>query len=132
LTLQTGLFQIVKNNGSYFLSPYVDDQLDKPYFLMEVVRLKRNFPSLDQGFIELLSERIKEHRFTKKQFHDAINRVIDTCQYPPKISDILSYDKGSRLFTYSEMLEKVNAEGKTTGDFESVANINNKRYYRLK
>lgn len=130
--LQTGHFQLIKANGKYSLCPYVDDLLDEVSFMKDVVRLKRNFPSLDQGFIETLSERVQAHGFTKRQFYDAVNQVIDTCQYPPKIVDILSFSGNIRLLTWDEMLEKVHAEGKTTKDFEPVVVINNKRYYRLK
>ena len=46
------------------------------------------------------------------RFVNAINHVIDTCKYPtPTIADFIGYDKQIKLYSYDEMLVKINFAG---------------------
>lgn len=52
--------------------------------------------------------RVKEKGLTDQQIMDSVNNVIDTCEYPtPVIGKFLSFDKKMRLYTYNEILTKV-------------------------
>lgn len=57
-----------------------------------IERINEVFPTLSKGFYKVLCERIKEKRFSDREFTDAVNHVIDTCKYPnPQIAEFMSY-----------------------------------------
>lgn len=48
---------------------------------LELLRLKRAFPNQDQGFFDLLMERILFHEFTPQELTKAVDNIIDTFEY---------------------------------------------------
>ena len=71
-----------------------------------VNRIKKAFPKLESGWFEILLERVIANNFTKEILEEAVNNVIDICQYSePTIAMILSYKKSNKVYTYEELLE---------------------------
>lgn len=69
-----------------------------------VIRLKKSFPKLPQGWYEILSEMIDSEGFTDQRLIDATTNLIRTCPYPePTIANILSFDKTKKLYTYEQL-----------------------------
>lgn len=56
-----------------------------------VAKLKTVYPTLTEGFFDVLIKRVKCYKFSDWEFNKAINHVIDTNKYPPQISDFISY-----------------------------------------
>ena len=74
--------------------------------------MKDAFPDLPAGFYSVLSERLINEQFTDKRLMDAVNHVIDTCIYPrPTVAQFISWDKRIQMFTYDQMLKKLDETG---------------------
>ena len=74
-----------------------------------IVKLKRAFPKLNEGWYLILEEMLDEEKFTDARFTDAINNLIKTCPYPePTIANIIGYDRLQKVWTYDEALEYTN------------------------
>jgi hypothetical protein len=57
---------------------------------MEIIH--KVYPSLSEGFYDILCDRIKAHNFTDYELTMAVNHVIDTCKYPiPLIAEFISF-----------------------------------------
>lgn len=84
--------------------------------------LQEAFPNLSAGFITVLSNRIKELNFDDARLTDAINHLIDTCQYPNHITPahILAFDKKVKFYTYSQILEIQNKTGRAFDDYGKI------------
>ena len=98
---------VIRDEGKHYLSIYNDQQTTKGV-INAIARVKQAFPSLEDGFYKILMSRVKEKGLTDQQIMDSVNNVIDTCEYPtPVIGKFLSFDKKMRLYTYNEILTKV-------------------------
>lgn len=94
---------VKKDDAGSYLSVYTDAQTIEGV-VMAVARLKQAFPSLEKGFYNILTDRVKEKGLTDAQIMDSVNHVIDTCEYPtPVIGKFLSWDKKRDLLTYNDM-----------------------------
>jgi len=83
-------------------------------------------------FFVLLTEFIIKEGFTKERLSDAVNNVIATFKYKEiNISDIISYDKRVKLYTYSEVTSLVTQGKASFGDFE-IRKVDGKKYRVLK
>ena len=88
--------------------------------ITQVKRLKAAFPLLKKEFYDVLAQRVKSKGFTDKQLKDAVDHVIDTCHYShPALADILSFDERVKLYTYPEVIERVN-EGEEMKEFKKI------------
>lgn len=85
-------------------------------------KLRNAYEHLSEDFIQILSERVKANNFTDARLTDAINHLIDTCQYPNHITPahILAFDKKVKFYTYSQMLEIQNKTGRAFDDYGKV------------
>lgn len=118
---------VKKDEKGMYLSLYSDEQTIKGV-VTAIARLKQAFPALEDGFYNVLTDRVKEKGLTDNQFMDAINYVIDTCEYPtPVIGKFLSYDKKQRLYTYNEISEFVH-KGENMDYFE-IKEVNGKKWW---
>jgi len=55
-------------------------------------KIHKVYPSLSEGFYDILCERIKAHNFTDYELTKAVNHVIDTCKYPlPLVAEFISF-----------------------------------------
>jgi hypothetical protein len=96
------------------------DGLTIPFAIEQTLRLKKAFPSLPQGFYDILLERVKETGFTDHRLKDAIDSLIDNCVYPtPAIANIISFDKRVKLHAYNDICDLV-VKGSSWGDFSKV------------
>jgi predicted transposase/invertase (TIGR01784 family) len=65
--------------------------------------------------------RMREKGFSDQRMIDAINNVIDSCQYPtPTMANFLSFDKRVKIYTYNEVCDKVTKQEATFEDFEII------------
>jgi len=98
--------------------------------LGQIKKLKLAFPKLPAGFYEILSERIKAHNFTDERLKDAVNRLIDSYDYPiPTIANIISWDKRVKILSYHELMEHVNKYGENTWEAYKGFTRNGVRFY---
>jgi hypothetical protein len=98
----------------------------------ELKKLCIAFPAIDPDYVNVLSERLVSSGFTDKRLKDAIANVIDNFSFKrPNISDIISFDKKHKLYTYQEAYRLIE-KGEVSGfeDFEIVEI--NERKFRIK
>jgi hypothetical protein len=63
-----------------------------------IAKINSAFPSLSQGFYKILSERLRTKKVTNEEFADAVNHVIDTCEYPnPNVANFMNYIDKNRV-----------------------------------
>lgn len=83
-----------------------------------IARLKVAFPKMQKEFFDMLAERAIANRFTNERLKDAVNFTIDNFQYKElNISDIITYDKKVKLYTYDEVIRMVQKDGLSFDDF---------------
>ena len=118
---------VKKDDVGSYLSVYTDAQTIEGV-VMAVARLKQAFPSLEKGFYNILTDRVKEKGLTDAQIMDSVNHVIDTCEYPtPVIGKFLGYDKKQRLYTYNEISDLVH-KGESMDYFE-IKEVEGKKWW---
>jgi len=77
-----------------------------------ITRIKAAFPALPDAFFGILASRIIDNNFCNERLTDAVNHVIDTCQYPnPSVAEFVSFDRKIKVLTYEDMLAKSNEMG---------------------
>ncbi len=139
--LSESISRLIKKDEHYEISVYNDD-LTTENIINGTVKLKKSFPALTGDFFDVLSDRIKDNKFTDKRLNDSINNVVDNCIYPtPTIAQFISFDKRIELYSYEEMLELNNQTQTAFKTYKSVkiagisrpmyANINDIEMYNL-
>ena len=121
----------VNENGETYLSLYTGDLTPK-VVTESMAELKASFPALPAEFFTMLSKRVKDNGFSDERLRDAVRHVIDNCIYPnPTIAQFIGFDKKVRLFTYHEMLEKVNNSGgdSSVWSYYETMSINGKMFW---
>lgn len=89
--------------GGSSLSVY-SGRLTAETVVESITKVRATFPTLSNDFYDIFMERIKDKCFSDKRLKDAVNHVIDTCQYPtPTLANFLSFDKRVRILSYSEL-----------------------------
>jgi len=118
----TQRYSLTKKNDHFELSAY-NDELTPQGLIKAVKRVKQSFPSLHDGFHEIFAERIKEKGFTDRQLIDAVNHVIDNCEYPtPTIAKFLSFDSRIKLLNYEQYLKRNDEmHGQASKFYKSIA-----------
>jgi hypothetical protein len=85
------------------------------------MEIAKAFPQLPGGFYEVLNRRLKEKEFTDERLKDAVNHVIDTCQYPvPTVANFISYDKCIQIFTYADLVKQLNDDRRAWDYYDQV------------
>lgn len=93
-----------------------------PCVIKNIARIKAAFPMLPKEFYKTFSERIIDNDFNDDRLRDAVNHVIDTCVYPtPTIAQFISFDRKFKVFSYEEMLKKIDEFG--SGVWDSYKSI---------
>jgi len=116
-------------NGHLEVSLYVPSEITPRTLAEEMLKLKVAFPKRGDVFYNLLSERIMANGFTDDRLKDAVARVLDTFNYKEiNISDIVSFDKRVRLYTYNEMSEDILSQKANAAEFEARI-VNDRRYW---
>lgn len=122
----------IKNDSGYSISVYDGEKLGRVEIEQATNRLAIAFPDMRKEFFVLLTEFIIKEGFTKERLSDAVNNVIATFKYKEiNISDIISYDKRVKLYTYSEVTSLVTQGKASFGDFE-IRKVDGKKYRVLK
>jgi hypothetical protein len=127
----TSISQISRNDhtGEQEISTYRGDILDAKVAIKEVAKIRTAFPALTPQFADILIERAIAKGFTAKRLIDAVNHVIDNCQYPsPTLANFLSFDKRIKVLTYNELADLVCSNRAEFGDYHRYS-INNKALY---
>lgn len=122
-TIQKGLSEI---------SLYPGEIATRAETAKETKKLLAVFPDVSPDFIIVLADRLIENKFTEDRVKDAINHVIDTCPYRrPAMSDIISFDKKMRLFTFEEIKTKCRPDFKAFEHFEKIEIDGKKRFIEI-
>jgi len=102
------LNNISKGIEDGIISKYNDSPFTMKGSTNAISKLAKAFPTWDAGMTDVLLSRAKDYNFTDQRLMDAINYVIDTCKYPtPKIADIISFNKGVKVFNHAQMSDYV-------------------------
>lgn len=87
-------------------------ELTQQNIVKGVAMIKRAFPSLPLDFYDVFIDRIKENGFNDERLMAAIYHVIDNCIYPtPTIANFIGFDSKIKLYSYEEMVGKVEEFG---------------------
>jgi len=106
-----------------FLSVYDDELIDERDVVKNIMRIRKSFPDLHDGFYEIISEMVFKLRFTKKQLEDAADNLIINFRYgrEPNPAEILSWDKKIRLYSWNEIADICDKENSSVWDkFQKV------------
>lgn len=122
--LQTQSLQPTECND---ISLYADPKATRQEVATEVRKLASVFPTVTSDFVIVLIDRLIANGFTKQRLIDAIGSVIDNCQYPPKVADIIGFDRKVKTYSYAEMCAMCSPY-KTSDDFEMVKINNQSRW----
>lgn len=124
---------VVNTNEGSFISAYTPGLLSDRTGLEITNKVRHAFPSITTEFLRLLVSRMRSENFSDERATDAVNHVIDTCEYPlPTIARFLSFDRRKRVFSYNEMLLFLSQnQGFTTKHFE-IIEIGGKKVWSLK
>lgn len=94
-----------------------------------VAKIKAAFPSLTPEFYQLFISRVRDKGFTDQRLTEAVNHVIDNCQYPtPTLANFLSFDKRVKVLNYDELCDLVTTLKATFQSYTAII-INGKRFY---
>lgn len=89
--------------GERSISLYTDEEASLSDIAVSMYRLRTAFPNMENGFFNILAERVAANRFTSKRLADAVNHLIDNFGYKNiLVSDLIRFDKKVRLYTYEE------------------------------
>lgn len=120
---------LIKKDNRNFISIY-SGELTQKGVAANIIRIKAAFPSLPIGFYEVIMDRLKDAGFTDERFTDAVNNVIDTCEYPnPTIAKFLKFDEHIELLTYKQMTSLAYEYGSKVWDKYQKRKIGNKMYW---
>lgn len=119
-TFATSTSVVAKDSDGDFSMSLYSGNLTPEVAIKNVAKVKASFPALPQAFFDILLERVKAKGFSNERLTDAVNHVIDTCQYPtPTLASFLSFDRRIKMITYAELCNKVD-KGES---FDSYARI---------
>lgn len=94
----------------------------------QLLKLKIAFPSRSDEFFNVLAERIVANGFTDRRLKDAVSKVIDSFSFKEfNVSDIVSFDKRVKLYTYSELGDMI-SKGYRMEDFE-IKKVDGKNFW---
>jgi hypothetical protein len=108
------------------LSVYSDQQADKTDVATAIGKLRAVFPKQTNEFFAVLAEMVVNSGMTANQLKDAVNHAICNTKYELKVSDIMTFDKRVKLYSYEDVY-------RMTGKFPSpdycLVIVNGQRMY---
>ena len=114
---ESSLRTIKRDETGSYISKYIDGTFTQRQMAEEFARMSAIFPDLTKAYFNVLKESLIENNFSGKRLHDAVSNLIQTFKYPyPKPSEIFSYDKLERVYTYNEILHLVD-KGENMEDY---------------
>jgi len=72
-----------------------------------LAKIKKAFPKITQGVLDILKERFAENNFSDRKIIDSINHVIDNYggwDKNPNIAEFIQYDRTIKTYTYNEAI----------------------------
>jgi hypothetical protein len=121
--------EAVNEIGNGEISTYIGEVLRAETVIQEVSKISLAFPSLSPQFIDILIQRAIDKGFTSKRLKDAVNYVIDNCQYPsPTLANFLSFDKRIKVLSYPDLVSLASNNMADFGDYHRYT-INSKPFY---
>lgn len=94
-----------------------------------IAKVKAAFPALAPDFYKVLIERLQEKGFSDERLTDAVNNVIDNCQYPtPTLANFLSFDRRVKVLDYNQLVNLVTSQQARFEDFVRIK-IHERFYY---
>lgn len=129
ISQQCSIKSLVETKEGSSISVY-NDELTNKGLVSGIAKIKGAFPTLPLEFFDIISDRFIEKGFTDERIKDSVNYVIDNCQYPtPAMAQFLSFDKRRKLYTYHEMLQKINDAGGDIFKYYNKEKINGIMYW---
>lgn len=118
--MQKTLIQVQPQLTENGLSVY-SGQLTLKTVVEQNMKIKQAFPNLPNDWYEVFQNRITENGFTDERLTDAVNYVIDNCQYPnPTIAQFIQFDKKIPIKTHKQLLEMLNEDRSVFNRYEAV------------
>lgn len=113
------------------ISLYRDDKLaTEKEIMVECMRLRIAFPSINPEFIALLVQMVVKEKMTKTQIVDSVDNLMRNFKYPhPTISDIIGWDKKVKLYTHAEVVADI-PKGFEFSAYDMITINNEKRWIR--
>lgn len=121
-----------KSSEGLVVSRYVSGRLTELGIARVTAYVRASFPSLGRDFPAMLVEAMIRNQFSDERAIDAVNHVIDNCEYPePTIARFISYDRKVRLYSHSDVCNAVSEQKAVWSDFEFTT-IEGKKFWYLK
>lgn len=97
----------MREQDGYSMTTYTGE-LKTECIAQNMAKIKKSFPALEPGFYQVLIERLKDKGFSDQRLTDAVNNVIDTCQYPtPTLANFLSFDRRVKILDYGQLVDQI-------------------------
>lgn len=97
--------QLSKNKNA--ISLYTDD-LTEEGIVEACANLVVIYPDLNDSFLKIFGRLAKKQGFTNQRLIDSVENTILNCPYKkPSISEILNFDRTLSIFTYNDILLKI-------------------------
>lgn len=131
-SLQKSYTNTLTRSGDEFQLSVYTGEMTPETLVEQATKIIKAFPAVTNGFVDILFERAKEKGFSDQRIKDAVNHVIDNCQYPtPALANFLSFDKRIKIYSYDQVCIQVADKG---ADFNSFfrMEINKAPFWILK
>lgn len=102
--------------------------LTDEFLALGIAKINSAFPSLTEGFYKILSDRLKVKKVTNEEFSDAVDHVIDTCEYPnPQVANFMIYIDKNRI-PPEERPEEIQP---VTTDQEKIYEEKDRKFFKM-
>lgn len=116
------LVQELNSNGKAELSIFANEPPAPPEdIVVATMKLATAFPKMEQGFFDILAERIVKRGLSKGRLQYAIDYVLDNFTYQRMtIADVMSIDRRVQVWVYEDMINEARRNGRTTDDYTQL------------
>lgn len=78
--------------------PLLENKITSQCLADNLKMIKKTFPTVSTAFLEILKDRFKANGFTDARINNAVQGVIDTCNYStPTIASFIQFDKDNPI-----------------------------------
>jgi hypothetical protein len=120
IQLRSNSVNIRKSDGCYEVSRY-KGAFNQLTAIELTAKIKIAFPKLENLFFDVLIEQARKIGFSDERFSDAVDFVLQNFIYQtPASADFLKFDKTIKVFTYEQMLKKLETDGKAFMSHKAV------------
>jgi len=108
-----------KNNAETDSVSIFSGELTRECFKRQIQSLEASGYEFDNGFVQILLNRLLHNNFSDKRLVAAVQHAIDTIPYRKiSIADIISFDTRIKLYTYDEYCDIMHNGTLSGTDFE--------------